>query len=171
MSIPIRRAKLREILGFSLIEVVLALGVVAFSLVAILGVFPAAFSQNRKGISDTRAAQLARMVVSTIEAQTITFSNIYCFGTTALDLSTLTTSADPVLRYAAYPSPDQPVITDVKDANSIYTIELRFNNAPEVAPSVTLPVGTVNQIQIRIRGVSAAAPDYLEFLYLIRKKG
>ena len=167
----IRQAKRVATRGFSLIEVVIALGVVAFALVAILGVFPAAFSQNRKSISDTRTAQLARMIVSTIESQTATFSNIDCFGAT-LDLVASSTGTNPVLLYAAYPSPNQPEITTTKNGTSIYSIEIRFNNAPEVAPSVTLPAGTVNQVQIRIRGVAGALrPSFREFMYLFRKKG
>ena len=166
----IRRAKRNEIRGFSLIEVVLALGVAAFSLVAILGVFPAAFSQNRKSISDTRAAQLARMVVSTIESQTATFSTIDCFGTT-LNLTSSSTGTAATLLYAAYPSPNQPEITTAKNTNSIYSIELRYNNTPQVAPSVTLPAGLVNQVQIRIRGIATTSTQFREFIYLFRKKG
>jgi uncharacterized protein (TIGR02598 family) len=160
----------KRIKAFSLIEVVLAIGVVALALVAVLGVFPAALSQNRKGISDTRAAQLTRMLVASIDAQSATFSTINCFGAT-LDLARSSTSTPSVLLYAAYSSPNQPVITNTKGADSIYNIEIRFNNAPQVAPSVTLPVGTVNQLQIRVRGASAISTDFLEFMYLARKKG
>lgn len=155
--------------GFSLIEVVLALGVVSFALVAIFAVFPAAMSQNRKGISDTRAAQLTRMIVATIDAQSSNFSAIDCFGIT-LDLGGSNSATSPVLLYAAYPSPDQPIISKTKDLNSIYNIEIRFNNLPPVAPSVTLPTGLVNQLQIRIRGVSATSTDFIELMYLARKK-
>ena len=171
MSTRIRRVNVKQNKAFSLVEVVLALGVVAFALVAILGVFPAAFSQNRKGISDTRAAQLAKMVVSTIDAQSATFSTINCFGVIPpLDLTNYSTATAPVTLYAAYPSPDQPQITNTKAANSIYSIEIRFNNVPAVAPSVTLPAGTVNQLQIRIRGLSTVTTDFVEFMYLARKK-
>lgn len=166
----IRRVRRRNRGGFSLVEVVLALGVIAFSLVAILGVLFAAFSQNRKGISDTRAAQLARMIVSTIEGQTASFSNINCFGAT-LNLTDASTETAPVMLYASYSSPNQPEIIATKDVNSIYGIELRFNNTPEVAPAVSLPAGTVNQLQIRVRGVSATSTDFVEFMYVVRKKG
>lgn len=162
--------------GFSLIEVVLALGVVAFSLVAILGVFPAALSQNRKGISDTRAAQLIRMIVATIDSQASNFSAIDCFGAT-LDLSNSSTTTAPVILYAEYPSlygqsppTDQPTISPGQSPRSIYSIEIRFNNAPELAPAVTLPAGSVNQLQFRVRGISTTSSDFLEFMYLARKK-
>lgn len=155
--------------AFSIIEVVIALGVVAFALVAILAVFPAALSQNRKGISDTRAAQLSRMVVATVDAQSSTFTAIDCFGTT-LDLAASGTGTTPVILYAGYPSANVPQITKDMNTNSIYSIEIRFNNAPELAPGVTLPAGTVNQLQLRFRGLATNSTDFIEFMYLARKK-
>lgn len=55
--------------GFSLVEVVLALGVVGFAIVAILGLFPAALSSNRSGMNEGRAAQLVRAITGTIDSQ------------------------------------------------------------------------------------------------------
>ena len=156
--------------AFSLIEVVLALGVVTFALVAILGVFPAAFNLNRKAVDDTRAGELARMVIATIDAQCATFSNINCFGAT-LDLAGSDTDTPPVTLYAEYPSPNQPQITSVKATNSIYSLEIRFSNAPVIAsPSTILPIGIVNQLQIRVRALSMTSTDFMEFIYLARKK-
>ena len=170
MSIHTLRLRATRLQAFSLIEVVLAIGVVAFSLVAILGVFPVAFSQSRKGISDTRAAQLVRMVVDTVDAQSSSFTAIDCFGTT-IDLTNSSTGTAAVMLYASYPSPDQPQITNTKNNNSIYSIEIKFNNTPLVAPTTTLPAGTLNQLQLRVRGLNTAATDYVEFMHLARKKG
>ena len=110
------------------------------------------------------------MIVSTIEGQTALFSNINCFGAT-LNLTDATTDTAPVMLDASYSSPNQPEIIATKDVNSIYSIELRFNNTPNVAPAVSLPPGSVNQLQIRVRGVSATSTDFVEFMYLVRKKG
>ena len=174
ISILIQQVKARGAKSFSLIEVVLALGVISFALVAILGVFPIGLAANRSSISDTRAAQLINAIVATIDAQCGTFSNVQCFGLPSLDLTTLTTTDAPKMLYASYPSPDQPTISNTEDANSIYTIELKFDNDPEVAPNpppngTHLEPGKLNQIRIRIRGKSAAA-GYLEFSYLARKR-
>ncbi len=159
--------------GFSLIEVVLALGVISFSLVAILAVFPAGFSANRSSIDDTRAAQLAQALVATIDAQCANFVAVDCYGT-PLNLSTLTAdAADTKTLYAAYPSPDQPQITTAPDANSIYTIELRFDNDPPLTgtnPPVQMGLGKLNQIEIRIYGKSRAE-GFTEYFYLARNKG
>ena len=72
--------------------------------------------------------------------------------------------------YAGYPSPNVPQITKDQNTNSIYSIEIRFNNAPELAPAVTLPAGTVNQLQLRFRGLATNSTDFIDFMYLARKK-
>ncbi len=77
--------------AFTLVEVVLALGVISFALVAILGVFPGAFNANRASITETRAAQLANAVTSTIDGQCDTYSNVTLFGL-SLDLGALSTT-------------------------------------------------------------------------------
>jgi uncharacterized protein (TIGR02598 family) len=169
MSILTRPPRQKRRSAFTLIEVALAIGVVAFALVATLGVFPAGLSEARKGVSDTRAAQLARMIVATIDSQASSFSSINCFGAT-LDLTNSSTTTAPALLYAEYPSPNEPLITKTQDASSIYTIEIHFNSVPPLAPGVTLPGGAVNQLQIRVRGLVTTSTDFREFMYLARKK-
>jgi uncharacterized protein (TIGR02598 family) len=153
--------------GFSLVEVVLALGVISFSLVAILGVLPAGFDADRQSIADTRAAQLASAVAATIDAQCATFTNVKCFGLT-LDLEALSTTEPPKRLYASYPSPDAPKISD-DPANAIYTIEMRFNNDPPVDPSGTgLGAGKLNQIELRV--LSKDRARYTEYFVMARNR-
>ena len=168
MSIHMRKASLQSH-GFSLIEVVLALGVISFALVAIFGVFPTGLAASRWSVSDTRAAQLANAVATTIDSQSMTFDSIDCFGA-PLNLKTLNKTAAPVVLHASYSSPNQPEITSAPTANSIYTIELRFDNEPEIAPGTTLAAGKLNQIQMRFRGKSADATT-TEFFFTARNKG
>jgi len=52
--------------GFSLVEVVLALGVLSFSILAIMGIIPAGLSSSRSSQDETRAAQLAQMVFASL---------------------------------------------------------------------------------------------------------
>jgi uncharacterized protein (TIGR02598 family) len=170
MSIHIL-AKRKSVCGFSLVEVVIALGVIAFSLVAILGVFPAGLASNRASINDTRASQLARAIIATIDAQCATFSNVNCYGAT-LNLATFGTDHTETI-FAGYPSPNQPEITSTANANSVYTIELRFNNDPALTsttPPIQLGTGKSNQMEIRIYGKSHAE-GFVEFFYLARNKG
>lgn len=49
--------------GFSLVEVVLAVGVVAFAFVAILGLIPAGLTQFRQAIDTSVCAQIAQRVI------------------------------------------------------------------------------------------------------------
>jgi type II secretory pathway pseudopilin PulG len=61
---------LRKPEAFSLVEVVLALGVISFALIAILGAFPAGLSTQRSAQDDTRAAQIAGDILSSLTSQT-----------------------------------------------------------------------------------------------------
>jgi uncharacterized protein (TIGR02598 family) len=156
--------------AFSLIEVVLALGVIAFSLVAILGVFPTGLAANRTSISDTRAAQFINAVTATIDAQCATFSSVNCYGET-LNLVTLNTPAAAKL-FVSYPSPDEPTISnDPTLSNWIYSIELSFDNDPALTPSGSkLGAGKLNKIQLRVKGKSTSE-GFVELFFLARNKG
>ena len=169
MLIPILE-KRREAPGFSLIEVVLALGIIAFALVAILGVFPTGLSSNRTSVSDTRAAALANAIFATIDAQSNTFSAVQCYGTT-LDLTTLSTTDSKTI-YASYSSPSQPLIgSNPTPSDWIYSIELKFDNDPAVTPSgVKLGPGKLNKIQMRVSGKSSIE-GFVEMFYIARNRG
>ncbi len=60
---------LREPEAFSLVEVVLAVGVIAFALIAILGVLPVGLATQHSAQDDTRAAQIAGSILSSIASQ------------------------------------------------------------------------------------------------------
>ena len=62
----------RKRFGFSLVEVVLSLGVIAFSVVAIIGLLPLGLSTSHSAQDETRAAQIAQDIFSSIASQTIT---------------------------------------------------------------------------------------------------
>ena len=157
--------------GFSLIEVVIALGLISFATIVILAFFPIGLGSNRSSVQETRAAQLVRAITGTIDSQASTFSGVKCYGLT-LDLTSLNTMSKRSSRlneklYASYPSPDQPSIsTDA--TNSIYSIELRFDNNP--AAAATLGPGKASLIEIRIFGKSTSEGP-VEFFYLARNKG
>jgi len=55
--------------GFSLVEVVVALGVIGFALIAILGLFPMAMTASRASQDETRSAFIAQFIFSHIQSQ------------------------------------------------------------------------------------------------------
>jgi uncharacterized protein (TIGR02598 family) len=57
--------------GFSLVEVVMALGICSFCLIALLGLLSRGLSTNRDTVNQTEAAGIARMVQSDIAAREI----------------------------------------------------------------------------------------------------
>ena len=61
--------------AFSLVEVVLALGVVSFAIVAILGVFPLGLSTSHSAQDETRVAQIAEDILASLAGQAPTNYN------------------------------------------------------------------------------------------------
>src|SRR5437588_6943352 len=69
-----RRARTRS---FSLIEVVIALGVITVGIVGILAVFPTALQTGHSAQDETRAAHIAQSVFGSLVAQASSqFSNV-----------------------------------------------------------------------------------------------
>lgn len=63
--------------AFSLVEVVLALGVISFAIVAILGMVPTALQTGHSAQDETRATQIAQTIFSALASQASTnFTNI-----------------------------------------------------------------------------------------------
>ena len=73
------------------------------------------------------------------------------------------------LLYAGFPEPGRPNITHTRALDSIYKIELRFENDPDLGGGVRLGPGKVSRLQIRVSGKSAASKS-AEFFYLFRNK-
>src|ERR1700726_2048196 len=55
--------------AFSLVEVVIALGVISFAVVAILGVLPIGLSTGHSAQDETRAAEIAQDIFSSLASQ------------------------------------------------------------------------------------------------------
>lgn len=55
--------------AFSLVEVVLALGVVSFAVVAILGILPVGLNTSHSAQDETRAAQIAEDILASLAGQ------------------------------------------------------------------------------------------------------
>jgi hypothetical protein len=140
--------------AFSLVEVVLALGVVSFAIVAILGVFPVGLSLGHSAQDETRAPQIAQSIFGALAAQNLKrvggqpeldgnghlqLNNAARIPSVAGPID-LTSSAD-VLIYAR----NDGTLSD-SDAGATYAITIRLNNAPagfepSFANQVTVSIG------------------------------
>ncbi len=68
--------------AFSLVELVLALGVASFCLVSILALFPIGLSTNQIAIQQTADTSLARSIAADLQATPLTASNSPRYGIT-----------------------------------------------------------------------------------------
>jgi type II secretory pathway pseudopilin PulG len=137
-----------SVLGFSLVEVIITIGVISFAFVGLLGVFPLALDQSRACINETRSAQLARMVFATLASET--YTSAQCFaeaGGSPLDLSTLNSTTDPVVLFASYDVRNEAKIVRTASAPSAaeYRLELRFEPATTSSGSTR---GTLVRLKI-----------------------
>ena len=119
---PFPRRRLHR--AFSLVEVTLALGLVTFVLVAVLGTVPVAITSGHQSLDQNRAAAVANSLFASFRSQA--FNNV-CYvdsqflddgvtptttagsaasgGTSSLDLNQLTPASTPVHFYASFLDP------------------------------------------------------------------
>jgi uncharacterized protein (TIGR02598 family) len=131
--------------AFSLVEVVLALGVISFAILAILGVFPVGLSTGHSAQDETRAPQIAQMILSSLTAQASTqFNNVLMplpnIQTVAVDLSSSASPTTPNL----YADNNGQLITTA--TNATYAVTIITDNTPAgfdtgYANKVTVVVG------------------------------
>jgi uncharacterized protein (TIGR02598 family) len=125
--------------GFSLMEVTTALGITSFALVALLGVFPLGLDNSRASVNETRAAQLSKMVYSTLATEISSAPvQVRCFSDSLTPLSLdpdgkVYNDGDTIpevaaVLYASYDVTEQPKLTRAATAptGAIYTLDLLF---------------------------------------------
>jgi uncharacterized protein (TIGR02598 family) len=115
--------------AFSLVEVVLALGVISFAIVAILGVFPVGLNTGHSAQDETRAPQIAQMILSSIASQASTqFNNVQVPlpGNQTLSVD-LTSSASPTTP-GLYADNNGQLATAA--TNATYAVTIITDNAP-----------------------------------------
>ena len=135
-----RRARTRS---FSLIEVVIALGVTTVGIVGILAVFPTALQTGHSAQDETRAAHIAQSVFGSLVAQASSqFSNVQIPLSAGVSPSMDLTS--PPSSYLLYASNDGQLINST--ANATYAITIYTNNS---VPGFTDPA-TANQVTVRV---------------------
>ncbi len=135
-------------------EVVLALGIIAFAIVAILGILPIGLNTGRSAQDETRAAHIAQTVLEAIASQAAVQFNavkipVVNGASPTLDLSqSNSTAAAPALQL--YADNDGRLSQNGPGA---FSVRLITNSAPQgFAQS-----GQENQVTVNVAWPSAAA--------------
>ncbi len=140
----------RRFAGFSLLEVVSALGLFSLCSVSLLGLVSFALEGVATSSTESRAIHLASTVFSTLKATP--FEEVDCFGTT-IDLSTAgPTDAPSLILYAHFPADGLPVITSEPEEDaSGYRLELHFEPIT-VAPAATVTASRISLTVLQLHG-------------------
>ncbi len=136
-----RRARTRS---FSLLEVVIALGVITVGIVGILAVFPTALQTGHSAQDETRAAHIAQSVFGSLVAQAPSqFNNVQIRLSDGVTLSPsidLTTTSS----YTLYAGNDGQLTNSA--ANATYAITIYTNNS---VPGFTDPA-SANAVTVQV---------------------
>lgn len=80
------RPRQTQVLGFSLIEIIVAMGILTFSLVGLLALFPVALSTASDSKAETRVTQIAQSVFADLSASTLTNASLIVGPNLAVDI-------------------------------------------------------------------------------------
>jgi len=112
--------------GFSLVEVVLALGVVAVAIIAILGIVPVGLTTSHSAQDETRAAQIAQAIISSVASQARTqFSNIQLH----LDDNSIQTLDLTIVSTATVYADNDGKLSSAA-GGTVYTVKITTDSAP-----------------------------------------
>ncbi len=155
-----RRARTHS---FSLLEVVIALGVIAVGIVGVLAVFPTALQTGHSAQDETRAAHIAQSVFGSLVAgATSQFNAVPLPPTPSIDLTASSSPTSPTL----YADNDGNLIPN--STNSAYAIFIYTNNA---VPGFTDPA-SANLVTVRVAwpaNAPAANQTFRDYVRIISK--
>ena len=156
-----RRARTHS---FSLLEVVIALGVIAVGIVGVLAVFPTALQTGHSAQDETRAAHIAQSVFGSLVAGATSRFNAVPLPPTPLSID-LTASSSPTSP-TLYADNDGNLIPN--STNSAYAIFIFTNNA---VPGFTDPA-SANLVTVRVAwpaNAPAANQTFRDYVRIISK--
>jgi len=155
-----RRARTHS---FSLLEVVIALGVIAVGIVGVLAVFPTALQTGHSAQDETRAAHIAQSVFGSLVAgATSQFNAVPLPPTPSIDLTASSSPTSPTL----YADNNGNLIPN--STNSAYAIFIYTNNA---VPGFTDPA-SANLVTVRVAwpaNAPAANQTFRDYVRIISK--
>jgi len=145
--------------GFSLVEIVLALSVIAFALVGIMGLFPVAMKSAQESQRETRATLIARQIFSDLRVLSGT-NRLLVRGPSVTDSAWVSTNfslANNTTAYLAFDSEGRGVATNL--AGSAYSNSFAAATfLAAVAVDTNTGVSNLSRIQATIE-TPAAAPS------------
>jgi len=167
--------------GFSLAEVVIALGVIAIATTAILAVFPVALTTGHSAQDETRAPQIAQNIITAIASQAQSTLGASPTPSPAIisqpspspsfsysvDLTT-TSTPSPSATPNFYADNDGNLTQNA--ATAVYAIYIFANNSPPGFP--TPPPAYANQVTVRVAwpaNAAAANQTYRDYVRIISK--
>jgi uncharacterized protein (TIGR02598 family) len=163
---------LRRQVAFSLVEVVLALGVIAVGVIAILGVFPTALQTGHSAQDETRAPEIAQTIFSSLVAQASSqFNNLQLPipGNPSLSINlTLSSSPTTPTLYADNDGKLTPGATAAAYAILIFTC----NPSNCASPPAGFNDPALNQVTVRVAwpaNAPAANQTYRDYVRIISK--
>ncbi len=150
--------------SFSLLEVVIALGVITVGVVGVLAVFPTALQTGHAAQDETRAAHIAQSVFGSLVAgATSQFNNVLLPPTpVSIDLTGSSSPTSPTL----YADNNGNLISN--STNAAYAIFVYTNNS---VPGFTGP-GTANLVTVRVAwpaNAPAANQTFRDYVRIISK--
>ena len=139
-----------------MIEVVLALGVIAFALVGIMGLFPVAMKSAQESQRETRATLIAQQIFS--DLRTGTSSNRFLvYGTNSTNTSLIISSSGSNV-YLAYDTNGVPVTPISSGAFSTSYADRAVSFLASVTVDTNTGMSNLSRIQTTIE-TPAAAPS------------
>jgi Tfp pilus assembly protein PilV len=129
--------------AFSLLEVVIALGVIAVGIVGVLAVFPTALQTGHSAQDETRAAHIAQSVFGSLVAGATSQFNAVPLPPTPLPIN-LTTGSGITPAVTAYAGNDGNLIPNA--TNAAYAIFIYTNNS---VPGFT-DATSANEVTVRV---------------------
>ena len=131
-------------LAFSLIEVALALGVVAFSLFAVIGIMPIGFKTHQASVNETKANAIASLIINDLRAdvrlppgqqnkskESTAGLGLHGHWAIAATPDTLYFTNDGLQTGSAYPSPPPPA-----PANAVFRATVTYLLPPTATTSI-----------------------------------
>jgi uncharacterized protein (TIGR02598 family) len=137
--------------AFSLVEVVLALGIISFAIVAILGVFPLGLQTGHSSEDDTRSTQIAQNVLNAMASQSQqNFTNIVLpYPSPPLAINLASSSTSPTAPAAFFYADNDGQISG-SATNATYSISIITDNFITTASPAPFDSGFANKVTVRI---------------------